>query len=78
MKIVWIRKQGHRNKIYLRARCSYDYVEHTSITTGGLRDIDMDPVQDWCVANQCGTRMSFDTFLFDDEKELSMFLLRWA
>ena len=35
-------------------------------------------VQAWCEENQCGIRMSYDQFVFNNEKELSMFLLKWA
>lgn len=45
--------------------------------TGGLRDYDMDPIQNWCVENRCGVRTSFDTFKFRTEDELAFFLLRW-
>jgi hypothetical protein len=71
MKIVWQRLPGH----YLRARCEYPY---GAVTTTGLRDTDMDPVQDWCVANKCGRRTAFDTFKFRDERELAFFLLKWS
>lgn len=32
----------------------------------------------WCTENQCGRRMSYDQFVFNNEKELSMFMLRWS
>ena len=55
----------------------YQY-PHGAVTATGLRDTDMDPVQDWCVANRCGVRTAFDTFRFRDEKELAFFLLKWG
>ena len=73
MKLVWQQEPG--DKIILVAKCQYS---HGAVTATGLRDTDMDPVQDWCVANRCGVRTSFDTFKFRNEQELSMFLLRWA
>jgi len=73
MKIVWQREPG--DKIILVARYQYS---HGAITATGLRDTDMDPVQDWCVANRCGVRTSFDTFKFRDERELTAFLLKWS
>ena len=76
MKIVW---EPVPNKALWRvAKCSYEYEHHIAITHTGLRDTDLDPVQDWCVANQCGIRMSFNTFRFGNEKELAVFLLRWS
>jgi len=38
----------------------------------------LNEVQKWCENNQCGTRMSFDQFVFQTEKELSLFLLKWS
>jgi hypothetical protein len=73
MKIIWQREPG--DKIILVARCHYP---HGAVTATGLRDTDMDPVQDWCVANRCGVRTSFDTFKFRNEQELTIFLLKWS
>jgi len=44
----------------------------------GLRESDMDPVQDWSVECNCGTRMSFDIWHFNSEKQITMFLIKWA
>jgi hypothetical protein len=44
----------------------------------GLNHDDMNPISQWCLTNNCGRRMSFDTFQFRDEKEISMFLLKWS
>jgi hypothetical protein len=38
----------------------------------------LNEVQKWCEDTQCGTRMSFDQFVFQTEKELSLFLLKWS
>jgi hypothetical protein len=35
-------------------------------------------IQAWCTEHACGTRMSYDQFSFRNEKELNMFMLRWA
>jgi len=71
MKIVWARLPGN----WIVAKCQYP---HGAVTAAGLRDTDMDPVQDWCVANKCGIRVSFDTFRFRNEQELTIFLLKWS
>jgi hypothetical protein len=76
MKLVWL--PVHGQPLWRKARCSFEYEEPVSTTPTGLRDTDLDPVQDWCVANWCGVRMSFDTFKFRNEKELALFLLRWS
>ena len=73
MKIVWERDTAY--SLIVVARIAYD---HGAVTPTGLRDTHLDPVQDWCVQNKCGRRTSFDTFKFRNEKELAMFLLRWA
>jgi len=44
----------------------------------GLNEADMDPVQAWCEECRCGTRMSFNVWKFDSEKQITMFLIRWA
>jgi len=44
----------------------------------GLREDDMDPVQAWSDECQCGTRMSFNVWKFKSEKQITMFLIRWA
>lgn len=44
----------------------------------GISEGDMDPVQAWCKANNCGVRISFDTFRFRNQREITLFLLRWS
>jgi hypothetical protein len=44
----------------------------------GISDNDMLPIQEWCLKNHCGRRVSFDTFQFKSKKEMIMFLLRWS
>lgn len=73
MKIVWERDTN--KPLILYARIAYD---HGPITQTGLRDHDLDPVQDWCVQNRCGRRTSFEQFRFRNEAEISMFLLKWG
>ena len=73
MKIVWERDAAY--PLIVIARIAYD---HGPVTQTGLRDHDLDPIQDWCVANRCGVRTAFDTFKFRNERELSIFLLKWG
>lgn len=45
----------------------------------GLRDTDMDEVQQWiwqCIPS--AKRLSFDMWLFKEDKHITMFLLRWG
>jgi hypothetical protein len=44
----------------------------------GLSHNDMNPISQWCLTNNCGRRMSFDIFQFRNQKEIAMFLLKWA
>jgi len=44
-----------------------------------LNESIMDPVQQWCWAHMpTARRMSFDTFRFESEDEIILFLLRWS
>jgi hypothetical protein len=44
----------------------------------GINESDMDPVQEWTDNCQCGTRMSFNVWQFENEKQITMFLIRWS
>jgi hypothetical protein len=44
----------------------------------GFREEDMDPIQQWCQSSNCGKRISFDMFQFKNDKQITMFLLRWS
>jgi hypothetical protein len=44
----------------------------------GLNESDMDPVQAWSVECNCGVRMSFNVWKFKNEKQITMFLIRWS
>ena len=44
----------------------------------GLREDEMEAVQAWADECNCGTRMSFNVWKFKNEKQITMFLIRWA
>lgn len=45
----------------------------------GLRDSDMDEVQQWLWTNiPTAKRLSFDTWLFKEDKHITMFLMKWS
>jgi len=45
----------------------------------GLRDGDMDEVQQWLWTNiPSAKRLSFDMWIFKEDKHVTMFLLRWS
>lgn len=73
MKLVWIIDE--HDSLILWARMQYD---HGAVTLTGLRSDHLDPIQEWCVANKCGRRLSFEMFKFRSEKEIAMFLLKWS
>jgi hypothetical protein len=73
MKIVW--ERDTEKSLVLHARISYD---HGPITQTGLRDYDLEPIQEWCMHNRCGRRTSFHQFRFRNEQEVTMFLLKWG
>jgi hypothetical protein len=73
MKIVWERDAAY--PLILIARIAYD---HGPITQTGLRESNLEPIQEWCMYNRCGRRTSFDTFKFRNEEEVTMFLLKWG
>jgi hypothetical protein len=35
-------------------------------------------ISDWCVRNRCGHRIAYDEFIFDNEQQRVIFMLRWA
>ena len=44
----------------------------------GLNESDMDPVQTWSDECNFGKRTSFNVWKFDNEKQITMFLIRWS
>jgi hypothetical protein len=64
-KISWIPAE---EKLTLAARYN----------TYGVYESDMAPIEEWCEKNNCGKRIRFDQFLFQNEKEITMFVLRWS
>lgn len=41
-------------------------------------EIILNEIQKWSEENRCGIRTSFDEFYFDNEKEITIFLLKWC
>jgi hypothetical protein len=44
----------------------------------GLNEDDMDPIQAWTTKCNCGTRTSFNVWKFNNEKQITMFLIKWS
>ena len=70
-KIKWQRLPG------LRLRAYVDDIQPRGFERG-LREDDMDPIQVWTEECRCGTRMSFNEWKFKNEKQITMFLIRWV
>ena len=68
-KVLWRRLPGLKVMAY-----------HDGREPGfGFSEGDMDPIQEWCWTNMPTVkRMSFDTWLFKSEKQITMFLLKWS
>ena len=71
-KIKWQRLPGLKLQAYV------DDIRPENRPGRGLRETDMDPVQAWTEECNCGTRLSFNVWLFKNEKQITMFLIRWA
>jgi hypothetical protein len=71
-KIKWQRLPGLKLQAYV------DDVRPENRPGRGLSEPDMDPIQAWSEECRCGTRMSFNVWLFKNEKQITMFLIRWS
>jgi len=70
--IKWQRLPGLKLQAYV------DDIRPENRPGRGLRETDMDPIGEWTMECNCGTRMSFNVWLFKNEKQITMFLIRWA
>jgi len=62
----------------MQLRATLQDWNYSSPGWAGLREADMDPIQIWSQEHSCGTRVSFDTWRFRTEAEITVFLLRWS
>ena len=69
--IKWQRLPGFKLQAYV------DQIQPRGFERG-LRESDMDPVQAWTEECNCGKRMSFNIWKFKNEKQITMFLIRWT
>jgi len=44
----------------------------------GITDEDMKTIHEWSKQIGCGYRISFDTWQFETQLEITMFLLKWS
>ena len=73
MKLTWVTTE---DPLILAARMDAYYV--STLINHVLNEETIDPVQAWCEQTNCGVRISFDMFKFKNEKQKTMFLLRWG
>ena len=71
-KIKWQRLPGLKLQAYV------DDIRPENRPGRGLGETDMDPVQAWSEECCCGVRMSFNVWNFKNEKQITMFLIRWS
>ena len=43
-----------------------------------LKEEDLIIINDWCVKNSCGKRVSYDTWIFDSGAQRTLFMLKWG
>lgn len=69
-KLAWetLRK---RKGTWLRAE--YSSVEENNNAHELLKEIAA-----WCLDNDCGRRLSYDSFKFENKEQATAFLLRWS
>jgi hypothetical protein len=70
-KIKWQRLPGLKLQAYV------DEIQPGGFERG-LSESDMDPIQAWSTECRCGVRMSFNVWKFKNEKQITMFLIKWA
>jgi hypothetical protein len=70
-KIKWQRLPGLKLQAYTDDVAPRGYER-------GLNESDMNPIQAWSVECRCGTRISFNIWKFKNEKQITMFLIRWS
>lgn len=77
LTIHWqVAKHKHPEGLWLRVIWETDFWK-TANLPNKLDELLFEITQ-WCKENDCGVRMSYDLFRFEDRAQVTMFLLRWA
>jgi hypothetical protein len=66
------------NKVWVEISEGFDINPLTDPLSTVPSEVQLKEIQAWCKENQCGRRMSYDQFVFKNERELSMFMLKWS
>jgi len=70
---LWIRSEDP-HKILVRAV----YKSQDGFDLYGLRPELFDKIMTWCNENKCCRRTAYNEFVFEEEKDLTFFLLKWS
>jgi hypothetical protein len=78
--LKWVKSLTSRYALSARIRWDkiYSWDTDDSYAPGPSEGEYFADIVEWCQTNNCGTRTSYDTFKFKNEKEMTMFLLRWS
>jgi hypothetical protein len=66
------------NKVWVEINEGFDSNPFKDPLSTVPSEEELKKIQEWCEINQCGIRMSYDQFVFNSEKDLSMFMLKWS
>jgi hypothetical protein len=61
-------------------RVNYDWVVNSVFRDDLEQTLDqqLDEVAKWCHDNDCGRRMAYDMFQFENKTQRTAFMLRWS
>jgi len=68
----WVRKPGKKLVLLAQYRQQEDFLHY------GLRPDLFDSIGLWCSDTGCGRRTAYNEFTFREEKQITLFLLRWS
>ena len=68
----WVRKPGKKLVLLAQYRQQEDFLHY------GLRPDLFDRIGRWCSETGCGRRTAYNEFTFREEKQITLFLLRWS
>ena len=67
----------HNLTVYMQLQDNAIYLVTPFSDEVGIPDIFIDEVSAWCDEHDCGIRSGYRSFKFDNEEQLTVFLLRW-
>ena len=76
MKLPWERVQLNRKAIWYQVSDSL-WESRVRFDLPGIDEY-LDEIGLWSKEHECGKRMAYDMWKFENEKDATMFMLRWA